>query len=93
MIDIKEFINEVIPKLEGYTFKYSTFSEGDFGSLERVEFEGNGKVGAIDFWSSGWLGLDVYDMRLNDQILNQLMEPNEEQYAAIDELVHKLKVS
>ncbi len=53
------------------------FSGGDFGDLERVEFEGRGKVGTIDFWSQGWIGVDVFDCNSDEQILNKMLSPDE----------------
>ena len=41
--------------LKEYSFKCSLFSNGDFGDLERIEFEGCGKVGGMEFWSMGWM--------------------------------------
>ncbi|WP_448093794.1 hypothetical protein [Pseudomonas lini] len=54
------------PLLKDCSFKYSSFSNGDFGDLERVEIDGRGKVGAVEFWSMGWMGVDVYDCILDD---------------------------
>ncbi|MDF7660671.1 hypothetical protein PUG81_17045 [Erwiniaceae bacterium L1_54_6] len=72
------FRNELAPLLSRYEIKYSNFSNGALGDLERVEFEGEGKVGTIDFWSSDWLGIDVFDLNLNDQTINVLLNPEEE---------------
>lgn len=84
------FKKEIEPILVGYDFKYSSFPEGDFGDLKRVEFEGHSKVGTIDFWSKGWISIDVYDLILDDQVLNLLLGPDEEQLKAIENLVNIL---
>ncbi|WP_052229429.1 MULTISPECIES: hypothetical protein [Pseudomonas] len=74
--------NEVIkPKLTAYSFEYSAFTKGDFGDLERVELEGRDKVATIDFWSQGWIGIDVYDCAIEEQILNSLTSPEEQELA------------
>ncbi|MCW9482125.1 hypothetical protein ABN140_13815 [Klebsiella michiganensis] len=56
MMRVEYFKENIEPHLEGYEFSYSTFPEVDFGKLDRVEFKGKNKVGAIDFWSQGWVG-------------------------------------
>lgn len=80
-MNIKMF-NEVIkPKLTEYSFEYSAFASGEFGDLERVEFEGRDKLGTIDFWSKGWIGIDIYDCAIEEQILNSLTSPEEQELA------------
>lgn len=73
-----DYFNEKIkPLLKGYSFTYSSFSNGDFGDLERIEIEGFNKVGGVEFWSQGWMSVDVYDCSLDDQVLNILLSPGE----------------
>ncbi|ADU69233.1 hypothetical protein [Pantoea sp. At-9b] len=72
------FRNEFAPLLDNYELQYSSFSNGDLGDLERVEFEGKNKIGTIDFWSSGWLGIELFDLKLNDQTMNLLLQPDDE---------------
>lgn len=76
-MNIDYFKKEIIPNLPGYNFQYSSFKKGDFGDLERVEFEGYNKIGTIDLWSHGWVGIDIYDCNLDEQIINVLLEPDE----------------
>lgn len=71
------FDEHVRPRLEGYSFEYSTFLNGDFGDLERIELEGLDKLGTVEFWSKGWVGLDVYDCACDDQVMNVLLSPEE----------------
>ncbi|AUP76150.1 hypothetical protein CWS02_00275 [Enterobacter sp. EA-1] len=73
------FKKEIESVLEGYSFQYGFYLDGDFGDLERVEFEGNNKIGTVDFWSKGWLSLDVFDIKLDKQLINLLLEPNDDQ--------------
>lgn len=87
MINIDYFKKEIVPTLEGYVFKYRSFPDGDFGSLDRVEFEGGSKVGAVEFWSQGWIGIDIYDLKLDDRVFNLLLGPDEEKSGAITDLV------
>lgn len=86
-MDINFFKKEIQPILEGYNFQYSSFPNGDFGDLERVEFEGHNKIGTVDFWSKGWISIDIYDLILDDQLINLLLGPDEEQLKAIETLV------
>jgi len=76
-MDINYFKSEVAHLLDGYELKYSSFKNGDFGDLERVEIEGKNKLGGVDFWSKGWVDIDVYDCILEEQILNFLLSPDE----------------
>ncbi len=64
--------------LEGYKIDYSYFENGDFGNLERVEIEGNEKMGNIDFWSSGWLSIYLVDSAKKDELINILLEPEQQ---------------
>jgi len=86
-MDINFFRKEIEPLLEGYDFQYISFPEGDFGDLERVEFEGHNKIGTVDFWSKEWISIDIYDLILDDQLINLLLGPDEEQLKAIETLV------
>ena len=79
-MDINWFKNEVIPKIaDVYKVDYSFFANGDFGNLDRVEFEGNGKGGHIDFWSLGWLNIHLVDYANGDELLNVLLEPQQDE--------------
>ncbi|EOW6670811.1 hypothetical protein ACOZZ3_001569 [Cronobacter dublinensis] len=89
-MDVIFFKKEIEPYLTGYVFQYSSFLGGDFGDLERVEFEGCNKIGTIDFWSKGWIGIDIYDFILSEQLINLLLGPDEEQLKAIESLVRIL---
>jgi hypothetical protein len=76
-MDIHWFQENVKPRLQDCSFTYSSFSGGQFGDLERVELEGDRKLGTVEFWSEGWLGIDVYDLDLDDQVMNTLLSPEE----------------
>ncbi len=71
------FKETILPALKEYQVKFSFFKGGDFGDIERIEFEGKDKGGGIDFWSSGWLGINVYDYKEDREIMNILLEPQE----------------
>lgn len=94
-MDITFFKTEIAPRLAGYELKYSSFSNGDFGDLERVEFEKNDKFGTVDLWSKGWVGIDVYDSHLDLQLINLLLSPEESglEKKAIDNLLRILDVN
>ena len=60
--------------------------------MERVVIEGNNKIAGIDFWSKGWLEIDIYDLVIDDQIMNILLYPSEtkEQNNAIKRFIEIL---
>ena len=87
--DLKWFKENLSCKFKEYQITYNFFANGDLGDIERVEFEGNGKGGSIDFWSSGWLGIHVYSYITNQQLMNILLEPDEQSQKnkAFDDLI------
>lgn len=94
-MNIDFFKTEVAPYLVGYELQYSSFSNGDFGDLERVEFERGDKLGTVDIWSKGWMSIDVYDSALDAQLINLLLSPDEleQQKKAIENLIRILEVN
>lgn len=94
-MNIDFFKTEVAPHLAGYELQYSAFSNGDFGDLERVEFERGDKLGTVDIWSKGWMSIDVYDSALDAQLINLLLSPDEleQQKKAIENLIRILEVN
>ncbi|MFZ6745607.1 hypothetical protein ACO0LC_20475 [Undibacterium sp. JH2W] len=58
----KELVEPQFPS--SYILAWTEFLEGDFGDLKRLEFSSSSKIGAIDFWSSDWLAIDVVDLEL-----------------------------
>lgn len=91
-MNINYFKKELAPNLKEYKLTYSSFPNGDFGSLERVVIERNNKIAGIDFWSKGWLEIDIYDLVVDDQIMNLLLDPSEfqEQNNAIKKFIEIL---
>lgn len=71
------FDENVKPLLTGFSLEYSSFADGDFGDLKRIELEGFDKLGTVEFWSKGWVGMDIYDLALDDQVMNMLLSPEE----------------
>lgn len=94
-MNIDFFKTKVAPHLAGYELQYSSFSNGDFGDLERVEFERGDKLGTVDIWSKGWMSIDVYDSTLDTQLINLLLSPDEleQQKKAIENLIRILEVN
>lgn len=76
--DIKWFKDKLAPELQDYELKYKFFNEGDFGSLNQVEFNSKKIGGNVDFWGLGWLGIFVWDYKTEEQLLNVLLEPDQE---------------
>jgi len=78
-LDIEWFKKEVASKLNGYEFDYKFFKEGDFGSLNQVEFNSKKIGGNIDFWELGWLGVFIWSYEKEVQLLNILLEPHQKE--------------
>jgi hypothetical protein len=72
------FKNEIEPRLSGFSLTYGDFGKGDFGTLERVEFESEGLMGIFDFWSQEWLDIHVIDPVVVEERLNILLGPDQE---------------
>jgi len=71
------FQTVVTPKLDAaYEVRYRHYDEGDFGSLDQVEFNSPDRGGEIDFWSSGWLGIHCVDYRNGDVLVNVMLAPD-----------------
>lgn len=81
-MDRSWFDKRVKPLLKGFSLTYTSFTDGDFGDLERIELEGFDKLGTVEFWSKGWVGIDVYDCVLDDQVMNILLSPEEKEFVA-----------
>jgi hypothetical protein len=86
--NIDWFKSELAPKLEGYKLEYKFFNEGDLGPLNQVEFNSKEIDGNIDFLGLDWLGIFVLDYQKEEELLNQLIKPDqeEERKAAINKL-------
>ena len=74
------FFNQYIePKFpSGSKINRVNFQNGDFGDLTRVEFEVKSTIGAVEFWSKGWVAIYAVDKRISEQIINILCSPDEE---------------
>jgi len=92
-MDFLKFNEDVKPFLEGYSIEYLMFQNGDFGDLARVEVIGPTKVATVDFWSRGWVGVDIYDCRCDEQVMNILISPDEKSLLpqVFEEFINKMK--
>ncbi|WP_208604509.1 MULTISPECIES: hypothetical protein [Pseudomonas] len=77
LMDSSWFDESVKPRLKGFSLEYSSFADGDFGGLERIELEGFNKLGTVEFWSKGWVSIDIYDLTIDYQVMNVLLSPEE----------------
>ena len=93
MKDIEWFKQTVEPLLKGYEVKYSYYENGDFGSLNQIEFNSEKIGGSVDFWGLGWLGVFVWNYETNEQVFNVLVEAGNEveKEKALMELIRVLK--
>ncbi|GHU38256.1 hypothetical protein FACS1894192_09410 [Bacilli bacterium] len=77
MKSIDLFKQNLAPLLTDYKIDYRSYSEGDFGALKQVIIESEKIGGGIDFWSKGWLGLELYDYSKDNQLINVLLSPEQ----------------
>lgn len=89
MKDLEWFKKEIAPHLTDYEIQYRFYSEGDFGSLTHAHFSSKRSEGGIDFWGSGWLGVDLYDYEKDELVLNVLLDDSRKDEQ--DGLLGKLK--
>ncbi|RSK38410.1 hypothetical protein [Hymenobacter perfusus] len=72
------FKEELAPRFAGFAVVYRSCGEGDFGTLERVEFESDALLGTLDFWSHDWLDVHVIDRVSVEERLNLFLGPDQE---------------
>lgn len=72
------FKDELAPHLAGFALAYRSCGQGDFGTLERVEFESDALLGTLDFWSHEWLDVHVIERASVEERLNLFLGPNQE---------------
>ncbi len=91
--DVVWFKKTIVPDLQGYEIKHKYFEEGDFGSLDQIEFNSDFKGGVVDFWNSGWLGIHLYNYSIDEEIMNLLLEPKQisEKDDALNKMIEYLK--
>jgi len=91
--NIEWFRNEIAPVLLGYEITYNYFEEGDFGSLNQVEFNSPKLGGNIDFWGLNWLGVLLWNYEEERELINVLLEPDEKssKEKALSDLLNFLK--
>ena len=58
---------------------YRHFQNGDLGDLSQVEFRKGEKIGGIDFWSSGYVGIHLVNTDTGQELINILVSPEEKQ--------------
>ena len=85
------FKKEVSPDLLNYKITYRNYKNGDFGDLDQIIIESKSLGGGIDFWSSGWLEIDLYDYEKEELLINVLLEPTEEYETHLKNLIETLK--
>ncbi|NVZ53636.1 hypothetical protein HX792_25075 [Pseudomonas sp. B6002] len=94
-MQVDQFCDEIKSLLDDFMLERSSFANGEFGDLERVELEGLNKLVTVDFWSKGWIAIDVYDCPSEQQIMNVLLSPEEVGFVseAFDRLMNILVAS
>ena len=74
-----------------YKITYRSYKNGDFGDLDQIIIKSKILGDGIDFWSSGWLGIELYDYEKEKLIINVLLEPTEEYETHLKNLIETLK--
>ncbi|WP_264536424.1 hypothetical protein [Flavobacterium sp. N1736] len=77
--DLLWFKTAIESTLKDYEINHRYYEDGDFGSLNQIEFNSKEKGGNIDFWGLGWLGVFLWDYKKEKEIINVLLEPNQVQ--------------
>lgn len=72
------FKTVIEPTLKDYEVEYRSYDDGDFGSLNQIEFNSKEKGGNIDFWGLGYVGVFLWDYQKDEEIMNVLLDPNQE---------------
>ena len=78
MEDVNQFKNEFEPYLRGYDVEHRFFEEGDFGSLNQIEFNSQKKGGEVEFWSRGVLYVHFVNYENGDELINILLMPEQD---------------
>ena len=79
MTNIDWFKVEMASLLIDYEVEYKFFENGDYGSLNQIEFNKEEKGGGVDFWSSGWLAIHFVDYIKGEVLLNVFLEPHQKE--------------
>ncbi len=90
----KVMIQPKLSEKADYVFNYRHYDDGDFGDLDQVAFDSDAYLCEIDFWSSGWLSLGVWDVLQEKVVINEFLEPTDitEQRVAWIELFKVLEI-
>lgn len=71
------FKNNLESKLLSFELQHKYFEEGDFGTLNQIEFNSLKIGGNIDFWSLGWIGIFIWDYQKEKELFNVLLNPEQ----------------
>jgi hypothetical protein len=77
-INVDWFKKRIAPCMGSFEIKYKFFKDGDFGSLNQVEFNSKRVGGNIDFWGTDRLGIFVWDYNKEIELMNILLNPDQE---------------
>jgi hypothetical protein len=69
------FNNNVAPLMRNHVVDYKFFEKGDLGSLNQIIFNNELNGGAIDLWSSGWVGIHFVDYVQDLELIDVLINP------------------
>ncbi|GAB4162335.1 MAG: hypothetical protein Tsb0033_21150 [Winogradskyella sp.] len=77
-MNFESFKTEFKGIMSFYRVKHTFFENGEFGDLNRIEFEYLEKCGTIDFWELGWVEIHIINYDDEKEIFHILLEPNQE---------------
>lgn len=83
------FKENISSQLKDSELKFSFFEKGEFGDLNRVEFEYEGKGGTVDFWEKDWVEVHLYDYGDDKELIHVLLDPSQE--SEREEILMQLK--
>ena len=83
------FKEHIAPQMSTFDIQYRYFSQGDFGSLDEVNFESERFIGTINYWGNGFLSVTLFDNIMNDIVVNIMVDSDIEndKLAAMNDLL------
>ena len=71
------FKEEFRAQLAKYKVEEIYEPEGDFGSLNQIRFDNKERGGAVDFWSSGDVYINIFDYATEKVLINLHLDPHQ----------------
>ena len=75
--NLQWFKERFIQHFRNYDIEYRYFPEGDFGTLNQINFNSNKYGGTIEFWGRGYTYIMLYDYEHESDLINVMLLPND----------------